>query len=121
MSKNKFSKSLSWDDFAALGDPNSPNLPEEKVETIKGDKKLSQDVVRVYLERKGRGGKTVSIIKGLTMDEDALTVLCKKLKSKCGSGGAVKDGEVIIQGDKRHQLIKELRIEGFSNVKNAGA
>jgi len=77
--------------------------------------------LRVYLERKGRGGKAVSIIKGLTLSEEAMLGMCKLLKSKCGVGGSVKGGEIIIQGDQRNRLIKELGLMGYHNVKNAGA
>ena len=119
MPKDKNSKILNWDDFQSLGNPeNAPDLDREE----EGNETLNlKDVVRVYLERKGRGGKTVSIVKGLTMSGDELKELCKKLKSKCGVGGAVENGEIIIQGDQRQRLINELRILGYSNVKNAGA
>ncbi len=119
MSKDKFKSSLSWDDFQSLGNPE--NAPEPAAEESAESTENLKDIVRVYLERKGRGGKTVSIIKGLTGDDDYLSDLCKKLKSKCGVGGSVDDGEIIIQGDQRNRLIKELRIIGYNNVKNAGA
>jgi translation initiation factor 1 len=119
MSKDKNSKILNWDDFQSLGNPeNAPDLDTED----RGKETANlKDVVRVYLERKGRGGKTVSIVKGLSMRGEELKELCKKLKSKCGVGGSVENDEIIIQGDQRTRLINELRILGYSNVKNAGA
>lgn len=119
MGKKDKAISLGWDAFKAMGNPDNAediDLSEETEDT----ENLS-DAVRVYLERKGRGGKTVSVIKGLSADDDYLTDLCKTLKSKCGVGGSVEDGHIVIQGDQRTRLIKELRIIGYNNVKNAGA
>lgn len=56
-------------------------------------------VVRVARQSKGRGGKTVTLIKGLALDAPALALLGKQLRSACGSGGTVKDGVIEVQGD----------------------
>lgn len=121
MAKNQFTKSLDWDAFRSLGNSESDDTDtDEQVDEVSESLNL-KDAVRVYLERKGRGGKTVSIIKGLTSSEEYLMTLCKSLKAKCGVGGKVEGGEIIIQGDQRKRLISELNIMGFSNVKNAGA
>lgn len=120
MAKDQFSKLLNWEDFRALGNADGESQDTEDEE--QGEMAFNtKDAVRVYLERKGRGGKTVSIVKGLSADEDLLKELCKTLKAKCGVGGQVDNGEIIIQGDQRKRLISELNIMGFSNVKNAGA
>lgn len=63
-------------------------------------------MVRVGLEKKGRGGKTVSVITGLSGSEDALRDLTSELKRRCGSGGTLKDGVIEIQGDHRDTLWK---------------
>jgi len=120
MSKNKKQVNLSWDAFQALGNPeNAPEIEEES--TQEEETKLSTMVVRVYLERKNRGGKTATIIKGIEWEEDKLIKLTKDLKGKLGVGGAVKDYELILQGDKREKVVKLLKKMGFSNTKNAGA
>lgn len=119
MSKNKNSKNLSWDDFQAMGNPE--NAPEIEEETVDGSVEQSKMVVRVYLERKKRGGKTATIVKGIEWEEEQLTKLTKDLKSKLGVGGAVKDYEIILQGDKREKVVNILKKMGFSNTKNAGA
>lgn len=120
MGKDKFSKTLGWDVFQSLGNPDNPELSVDEDQETQTEANMD-DVLRVYLERKGRGGKEVSIIKGLSLSEDELTSMCKQLKSKCGVGGSVKNGEIIIQGDQRKRLIKELHMMGYDNVKNAGA
>lgn len=76
-------------------------------------------VVRIWLERKGRNGKPVSIIRGLALDGASLGTLASRLKRVCGSGGSAKDGEIIIQGDHRARLASELERDGH-RVKLAG-
>lgn len=75
-------------------------------------------IVRVARDRKGRGGKTVTIITGLP-DDATLTSIAQTLKRFCGSGGTVKDGVVEIQGDHRDRLQARLVEMGY-NVKVAG-
>ncbi|MFO7930715.1 MAG: translation initiation factor Sui1 [Desulfosalsimonas sp.] len=70
--------------------------------------------VRVYRETKGRKGKGVTVISGLAMDEDAIKQLARRLKTRCGSGGTVKNGVIEIQGDRREKAAEELAKEGFN-------
>lgn len=76
-------------------------------------------IVRVSRETKGRGGKAVTLVKGVALDEVALTALGKKLKAACGSGGTVKDGVIEVQGDHCDRVVALLRAQGL-NVKRAG-
>lgn len=64
--------------------------------------------VRVSLQTKGRGGKAVTLVKGVALDEAALVVLGKQLRSACGAGGTTKDGVIEVQGDHRELLIAAL-------------
>ena len=64
--------------------------------------------VKVSRESKGRGGKTVTLVRGLALDADALTALGKQLRSACGSGGTAKDGVLEIQGDHCERVMAEL-------------
>lgn len=77
----------------------------------------NQQKLRLNMERAGRGGKTVTLVKGFVGSEEDMSALCKLLKQKCGVGGSVKDGEIIIQGDCRQRLIEILRKDGFSQTK----
>ena len=79
----------------------------------------SDGIVRLHRESKGRGGKAVTIIRGLPLNEHELKALAKKLKQRCGVGGAVKEGAVEIQGDQRELLKTLLADEGYQ-VKIAG-
>jgi translation initiation factor 1 len=76
--------------------------------------------VRVSRQSKGRGGKTVTLVRGLTLDADALAALGKRLRSACGSGGTVKDGVLEVQGDHAERVVELLKAEGIANVKRAG-
>ncbi len=69
--------------------------------------------VRIMRESKGRGGKSVSVITGLNLDKDALKKLGKSLKAQLGTGGAIKDGNIEIQGDHREKLVELLDKQGI--------
>lgn len=75
--------------------------------------------LRLRRETKGRGGKTVLTISGLTGSNEQLNTLCSELKKQCACGGAVKDGVIEIQGDKREQVTAVLQQKGYQ-VKQAG-
>ena len=79
-----------------------------------------QQELRVFLEKKHRGGKTVSVIKGFVGNKDDLEALGKLLKTKCGTGGSAKDGEIIIQGDLRVKIMEILIANGYKAKKAGG-
>lgn len=88
----------------------------EELNTLEPGK---QDL-RVWLEKNHRGGKTASVIKGFVGTDDDLESLGKTLKTKCGTGGSVKEGEIIIQGDHREKIMTILTQLGYK-AKKAGA
>lgn len=99
-----------------------PGCCRPKAECVcKGvDKKHAGDgVIKISRETKGRKGKGVSLISGFTMSDAEIKILAKELKKVCGTGGAVKDGVIEIQGDKRDELVAVLEKRGF-NVKRSG-
>ena len=79
----------------------------------------SDGIVRVSRETKGRGGKTVTLVRGLATDPASLEKVAKQLKAACGCGGAVKDGVVEIQGEHRDKVLAFLQARGHK-VKRAG-
>lgn len=86
---------------------------EKNTETL--DKK--QQKLRVSIEKKGRGGKTVTLITGFVGNDNDLKELGKLLKTRCGVGGSAKDGEIIIQGEFKQRIIDILKAEGYTQTK----
>ena len=78
----------------------------------------SDQKVRLHLDRRG-GGKVVSIVKGLTEPPDTLNTIAKELKKRCGVGGSVKKGEILIQGNKR-RIIQNILLKKGYDVKLSG-
>lgn len=77
-------------------------------------------VVRVSLQTKGRGGKSVTLVKGLALNAHELDVLGKQLRSACGAGGTVKDGVVEVQGSHVDTLLAALHKLGHSGKRAGG-
>jgi translation initiation factor 1 len=76
--------------------------------------------VRVQRESKGRKGKTVTLVSGVPLDDQALGVLLSDLKHLCGSGGTQKNGVIEIQGDHRDTVLDALKKRGFKAKKVGG-
>ena len=98
-----------------------PNFRFEQEEN-EGAETLSpeQQKLKVKLETKHRGGKTVTLIEGFIGNEEDLQDLGKKLKNYCGTGGSAKDGEIIIQGDQRDKILQWLLKNNYKQSKRAG-
>lgn len=74
----------------------------------------AEQLLKIKLDTKHRGGKTVSIVSGFQMDERDVEALSKQLKSFCGSGGSIKENEIIIQGDHRDKILQWLIKNGYA-------
>lgn len=99
--------------YSTNPDFNYQTEEEEETETLKKE----QQKLRVSIEKKGRKGKTVTLITGFIGTTDDMKSLEKQLKTKCGTGGSSKDGEIIIQGEAKEKIIDILKKEGYTNTK----
>jgi len=106
-------KSRSLSDLGNLFYSTDPELQAK----LEASPEPSQQELRIRLEKKNRGGKTVTIIAGFSGKEEDMQALGKMLKTKCGTGGSVKDGEIILQGDFRQKALDILKKAGYSKVK----
>ena len=112
-----------WKDkLSALTGVPVPEVTEKDIYEEEDDDQIKtlppkQQKLRLAMERAGRGGKTVTIIRGFVGSEEDMNALCKLLKQKCGVGGTAKDGEIIIQGDHRPRLLEILKNEGYTQSK----
>ena len=115
------SKTNDWKDRLNVVYSTNPDFQyetehEEETPTLPS----SQQRLRVQLDRKNRGGKTVTLVTGFVGTEDDLKELGKFLKNKCGVGGSAKDGEIIIQGDFKQKVAELLVKAGYTQTKTVG-
>jgi translation initiation factor 1 len=111
-------KNSSWGGIMFSTDPGFTYEPQRDA----GEETLapSQQDLRVQLDRKQRGGKSVTLITGFIGNPADLEALGKKLKQKCGVGGSAKDGEILIQGDFREKVLQLLVADGYKVKKIGG-
>ncbi len=100
--------------------------PDFKFESIENEAYQAETTpptkqdLRVMLDKKNRGGKAVTLITGFKGKEDDLKDLGKILKTRCGVGGSVKDGEILVQGDFRDRILTLLHEMGYKAKKAGG-
>ncbi len=115
MAKKKLGSFSDLGGFVFSTDENFDFSSDEKTETLPNNEQF----LEAHFSNKGRGGKTVTVIKGFEGTEEDLKALGKKLKTKCGVGGSIKEGEIIIQGNYRDKIIELLKKDNY-NVKRIG-
>lgn len=78
---------------------------------------INKQKLRVVIDKRNRKGKTVTLVLGFIGKDEDLKELAKALKTHCGTGGSVKDHEIIIQGDVRTKIIDFLQKKGYTNIR----
>jgi translation initiation factor 1 len=95
-----------------------PNFKfEEEPEEVQETQQPAQQKLKVRLDTKQRGGKAVTLVENFVGKQEDVDELGKKLKNFCGTGGSVKDREIIVQGDQREKVLQWLLKNGFKNTK----
>jgi translation initiation factor 1 len=90
---------------------------EEEEQHVQETLPAAQQKLKIRLETRHRGGKTVTLVEGFVGTEEDLESLGKSLKNYCGTGGSAKDREVIIQGDQRDKVLQWLQKSGYKNAR----
>jgi translation initiation factor 1 len=95
-----------------------PNFKLEEEDNVEQETLLPEEQkIKIKLEKKHRGGKTVTLIENFVGTDADKEELGKKLKTSCGTGGSVKDGEILVQGDNRDKVLQWLLKNGYKNSK----
>ncbi|MEO6356215.1 MAG: translation initiation factor [Ferruginibacter sp.] len=107
--------------FGGLVYSTDPNFKPE-MERVDEDETMlpAQQKLKIWLDKKQRAGKAVTLIEGFVGKNTDMEELGKKLKNFCGTGGSVKDGEIIVQGDNRDKVLQWLQKNGYTGAKKAG-
>lgn len=104
--------------FSGLVYSTDPNFKIEEDSTDEQETlPANQQKLRILLDKKQRAGKAVTLVTGFTGTKNDREELGKKLKTFCGTGGSVKDGEIIIQGDNRDKVLQWLQKNGYTAAK----
>lgn len=110
---------MDWKDVLGQlkNDPDLPQVEEsaaDKTEEVSGSKhSRSADKLNIFIEKKGRGGKTATIITGFSCSDEELADIAATLKKKLGVGGSARGGEILIQGNLHDKVKSELKSLGF--------
>lgn len=89
----------------------TPSVDESAPSSAPGEAQSAR--LDIILERKGRGGKTATIISGFTISDDAVSELASRLKRTLGTGGSARGGEILVQGDRRKDVLSFLTSNGY--------
>lgn len=111
-------KTNDWKDRLNVVYSTNPDYKYESDETEDSETlPKEKQPLRILLDKRNRKGKAVTLITEFVGSTDDLEALGKMLKTKCGTGGSVKDGEIIIQGDFRNKILEILQKEGYAKVR----
>lgn len=109
---------MDWKDTLAGLLPDDYTPQDEPEQADKPATIPRNDRLHVSVERKGRNGKTATIISGFTISDDAIEDVASRLKRQLGTGGSARGGEILVQGDRAEAVITALKALGYKVVKN---
>lgn len=91
-----------------------PEGEQNEAKDIQKDKPAKRESLHIVMEKKGRGGKTATIIEGFQCSDDEIDEIARELRKRLGTGGSARGGEILIQGDRRADVARLLREKGFT-------
>ena len=107
-------RELSWQDMLLAAKENfEPGDSTEEITVEQPASEKNSGVLDVILEKKGRAGKMATIVSGFTISDEAVKEIASKLKTKLGTGGSARGGEILIQGDRRKDVLDFLKSQGL--------
>ncbi len=104
---------VSWQDMLLAARGNFEESEEPASQQVEEKTPENKSTLDIILEKKGRGGKTATIISGFTVSDEQLKEIASKMKTKLGTGGSARGGEILIQGDRRKEVLEYLKTSGF--------
>jgi translation initiation factor 1 len=110
-------KTLGLSSLGAVVYSTDPNFNPTEPKEVQPTEPPAAQLLRIRFETKHRGGKAVTLVTGFIGETADLEALGKLLKTHCGTGGSVKDGEILIQGDHRDKLLLWLHKNGYAKAK----
>lgn len=105
---------MDWKDaLSKLNVPDAPESSETETPPVTQHSPVQKETIRVIIDKKGRKGKTATIIEGFLCDDDTLQKLARTLKQKIGTGGSARGGEILLQGDWKERAFTLLSEMGY--------
>ena len=91
-----------------------PAGEQDEAKEIHNDKPAKRETIHIVMEKKGRGGKTATIIDGFQCSDEEIDEIARELRKRLGTGGSARGGEILIQGDRRADVARLLCEKGFT-------
>ncbi len=106
---------MDWKDALASlsGLPEGDDSTSTPIESTDPDNNKQKGALHVLIEKKGRGGKTATIIEGFEIPDDEIDEIARTFRKKLGTGGSARGGEILIQGDRKADVVRLLKEMGF--------
>lgn len=103
----------SWQDILLAARNNFAGTVDETPAHEMPQEEKNTSTLDIILEKKGRGGKVATIVTGFTISDDKVKDIASKMKTKLSTGGSARGGEILIQGDRRKDVLEYLKATGF--------
>lgn len=103
----------SWQDILLAARNNFAGTVDETPAHEMPQEEKNTSTLDIILEKKGRGGKVATIVTGFTISDDKVKDIASKMKTRLGTGGSARGGEILIQGDRRKDVLEYLKTTGF--------